>query len=137
MHHPRTDIQADFEINRPLDIKVPRKKNIDTDGQTDRRTDRQTDRWIDGRTDVAYDNNRYFFIEERKKLLIIRRSHNCYAGDARTKSTTPDVLYRMLYIGCTTSDVFHMDVLHRMHCIGYNDNDNVVIRYYNKKIKCL
>ena len=21
-----------------------------------------------------------------------------------------------------------------MHCIGYNDNDNVVIRYYNKKI---
>ena len=26
-----------------------------------------------------------------------------------------------------------MDVLHRMHCIGYNDNDNVAIRYYNKK----
>ena len=21
-----------------------------------------------------------------------------------------------------------------MHCIGYNDNDNVVIRYYNKKL---
>ena len=35
--------------------------------------------------------------------------------------------------GCSTSDVFHMDVLHRIHCTGYNDNDNVVIRYYNKQ----
>ena len=49
MHHPLTDIQADFEINRPLDIKVPRKKN-GTDGQTDRRTDGQTDRRTDGQT---------------------------------------------------------------------------------------
>ena len=55
MYHPLTDIQADFEINRPtIDIKLPRKINIGTDGQTDR----QTARRIDGRTVVAYDNNR-------------------------------------------------------------------------------
>ena len=51
MHHPLTDIQADFEINRPLDIKVPRKKILT-------QTARQTYRQIDGRTNVAYDNNR-------------------------------------------------------------------------------
>ena len=40
--------------------------------------------------------------------------------------------HRMFCTGCCASDVFYMDVLHRMHCIGYNDNDNVVNRYYNK-----
>ena len=47
-------------------------------------------------------------------------------------------VHRMHLTGCTTSDVFHMDVLHRMHCIGYNDSDNLccnnVIRYYNNKL---
>ena len=51
MHNPLIDIQADFEINRPveLDIKLPQKKIISTD---DRRTDRdkQTDRQTDGQT---------------------------------------------------------------------------------------
>ena len=46
-----------------------------------------------------------------------------------------DAPHWMHFMGCTTSDVFHMDVQHRMHCIGYNDNDNVVNRYYNKKLK--
>ena len=59
MHHPLTDIQVYFEINRPLDIKVPQKKILtQTDRQTDRQTDGRTDRRIDGRADVAYDNNR-------------------------------------------------------------------------------
>ena len=35
----------------------------------------------------------------------------------------------MRLTGYTTSDVLHMDVLHRMHCIGYSDN--VVIRHNN------
>ena len=34
------DIQADFEINRPLDIKLPRNKILT---QADRQTDGQTD----------------------------------------------------------------------------------------------
>ena len=51
-----------------------------------------------------------------------------------TGCSVQDAVHRMHLTGCTTSDVFHMDVLHRMHCIGYNDNDNVVIRYYNKKL---
>ena len=51
MHHPLTDIQAEFEINRPLDIKVPRKKLLtQMDRQTDRQTDRQIDRQTDGQT---------------------------------------------------------------------------------------
>ena len=37
--------------------------------------------------------------------------------------------HRMICTGCCASDAQH-----RMHCIGYNDNDNVVIRYYNKKL---
>ena len=39
MHYPLTNIQADFEINRPtIDIKLPQKEIIDTDGQTSRTT---------------------------------------------------------------------------------------------------
>ena len=123
MHHPLTNIQADFEINRPLDIKVPRKKNIETDGQTDRRTDRR----IDGQTDVAYDNNRYFF-RRKKKLLIIRRSHNCYAAwDARTKCTTSDVLYRMLCIECTSLDAQHRMFSTWMFYIGCTALDTMIM----------
>ena len=62
MHYPLTDIQADFELNRPVRYELPRKEIISTDGRTDRRTDGrtdgQTDGRTDGRTDVAYDNNR-------------------------------------------------------------------------------
>ena len=48
--------------------------------------------------------------------------------------------HRMFCTGCCASDAhhwmhnigcFHMDA---MHCIGYNDNDNVVVRYYNKNL---
>ena len=55
----------------------------------------------------------------------------------------PNAQHRMFCTGCCASDAphwlnnigcFHMDVLHRLHCIGYNDNDNVAIRYYNKKL---
>ena len=31
MHYPLSDIQADFEINRPVSIKIPRKEIISTD----------------------------------------------------------------------------------------------------------
>ena len=51
-----------------------------------------------------------------------------------TGCSVQDAVHRVHLTGCTTSDVFHMDVLHRMHCIGYNDNDNVVIGYHNKKL---
>ena len=51
-----------------------------------------------------------------------------------TGCSVQDAVHRMHLTGCTTSDVFDKDVLHRMHCIEYNDNDNVVIRYYNKKL---
>ena len=51
MHHPLTDIEVEFEINRPNRYQITAKKIIDTDGQTDRRTDGQTDRQTDGRTD--------------------------------------------------------------------------------------
>ena len=51
---PLTDIQADFEINRPVRYRNTTKRNYFHRRQTDRRTDIQTDR----QTDVAYDNNR-------------------------------------------------------------------------------
>ena len=44
-----------------LDLEIPRKEIISTDdGRTDVRTD--------GRIDVAYDNNRYFFLKKKKIL---------------------------------------------------------------------
>ena len=45
MHCPLTDIQADFEINRPVRYRNTAKKNYFHRRQTDRQTD------------VAYDNN--------------------------------------------------------------------------------
>ena len=41
MHYPLTDIQADFEINRPIRYQITAKMN-----------------YLHRRTDVAYDNNR-------------------------------------------------------------------------------
>ena len=41
MHHPLTDIQADFEINRPVRYQITAKRNYfhgRTDGQTSRTT---------------------------------------------------------------------------------------------------
>ena len=60
MHHPLTDIQADFEINRPTRYQITAKKIIDTDGQIDRRTDRQTDGQTSRTTTIDS------FFEERK-----------------------------------------------------------------------
>ena len=59
--------------------------------------------------------------------------HGMHALNAQHRMFCTDAVHRMHLTGCTTSDVFHMDVLDRMHCIGYNDNDNVVFRYYNKQ----
>ena len=58
MHYPLTDIQADFESNRPVRYQITTKKNYFHRLQTD------------GRRDVAYDNNMYFFRKKEKKLLI-------------------------------------------------------------------
>ena len=56
MHYPLTDIQADFELNRPvIGNELPRKEIISTDGRTDRRTDRRTDGRTDGQTDGQTD----------------------------------------------------------------------------------
>ena len=60
--------------------------------------------------------------------------HGMHALNAQHRISVQDAVHRMHLTGCTTSNAFHMDVRHRMHCIGYNGNDNVVIRYYNKKI---
>ena len=80
MHYPLTDIQTDFEINWPIRYQITVKKSISTDG-------RQTGGQVDGRTDVAYNNNRYFF---RKK--IIKTSENeivltCYRNAIRNANT--------------------------------------------------
>ena len=50
MHYPLTDIQADFEINRPMRYQATEKRN-----------------YLHRRTDVAYDNR--FFSEKKKKIL--------------------------------------------------------------------
>ena len=45
MHHPLTDIQADFEIKRPVRYQITAKINYfhrRTDGRTDRRSVRTT-----------------------------------------------------------------------------------------------
>ena len=48
MHYSLTDIQADFEINRPIRYQITAKRNYfhrrQTDRQTDGRTDGQTSR---------------------------------------------------------------------------------------------
>ena len=41
MHYPVTDIQANFEINRPIRYQNTTKQIIDTDGRTDKRTDKR------------------------------------------------------------------------------------------------
>ena len=44
MHYPLTDIQAHFEINRPVRYQVTAKINYFHRRQADRRTDGQTDK---------------------------------------------------------------------------------------------
>ena len=63
MHYPPMDIQADFQINiiRPIRYQYTAKIKYFYRQQTYRRTD--------GRTDVAYDNNRCFLFRKKKKLL--------------------------------------------------------------------
>ena len=43
MHYHLTDIQADFEMNRPFRYKITAKRNYFHRRQTDGQTDRQTD----------------------------------------------------------------------------------------------
>ena len=54
MHHPLTDIQADFEINWPIRYQITANINYfhrrQTEGQTDRKTDERTDGQTDGQT---------------------------------------------------------------------------------------
>ena len=40
MHHPKTNIQADFDINPPTRYQLTAKRNY-SHGRTDRRTDRR------------------------------------------------------------------------------------------------
>ena len=61
MHYPLTDIQAHFEINRPIRYQITRKEITSTDG----------------RTDVAYDN-RYFFFEKRKTTKETQNRSNAH-----------------------------------------------------------
>ena len=55
MNYPLTDIQTDFQINRPIRYQITAIRNYFHKRQTD----------------VAYDNKRYFF-QKNKKLLKIR-----------------------------------------------------------------
>ena len=59
MHYPTTDIQTEFMINRPINNTI---------NATMKYFPHATDGRTDGRTDVMYDNNRYFFLEKRKKI---------------------------------------------------------------------
>ena len=58
MHYPLTTFRPILGSIGLLDVRLPRKEIIYTDGRTARQTD--------GRTDVAYDNNRYFFSKKEK-----------------------------------------------------------------------
>ena len=51
MHHPLTDFMLILRSIGLLDIEIPRKEIISTDGQTDG----QTDGWTDGTTDRRTD----------------------------------------------------------------------------------
>ena len=63
MHYLLTDIEADFEINRPVRHQITVKRNYFHRRQTDNQTDRQTDRL----TNVTYENNRYIFEKKNTK----------------------------------------------------------------------
>ena len=83
MHHLLTDIHAVVEMNRPTRYQIIAKKKLLT--QMDRRTTRQTD----GQTDVAYDNNRYFFskIEKNTKNQDHVAGTSCCDDESITKIT--------------------------------------------------
>ena len=51
MHNPISNIQAEFENNRPSKYRITTKKKSTDDKRTDRQTDGQTDRQTDGQTD--------------------------------------------------------------------------------------
>ena len=91
MHYPLTDIQADFEINRPVRKRITAKRNYTHRRQTDRQMDRQTDRRTDGRTDVAHDNNRYFFRKKKKLLKIVSRINMQLCNSNSKKSLFSDI----------------------------------------------
>ena len=59
-----------------LDIELPRKEIISTDGRTDRRTARRTDGRPDGQTDGQTSRTTTIgsFFEKRKKLLKMNGS---------------------------------------------------------------
>ena len=91
MHYPLTDIQADFEINRPIRYQITAKINSfhrrQTDGQTDRRTDRRHVRQL------------VVFFEKRKKLLKIACCINLQLPILFfDKSIKSDMHHRITYI---------------------------------------
>ena len=58
MRYPTSDIEVEFEINRPFSYSATElQQSYFHEGQTD------------GRTDVADDNNRFFFEKKRRRLL--------------------------------------------------------------------
>ena len=69
------NIQANFGINRSvIDIRLPRKEIMYTDGQTDERTDGRAARQTDGQTSRTTTIGSFF--EKKKKLLKINIFRN-------------------------------------------------------------
>ena len=79
MHHPLTDIQADFEINRLVRYQITAKRNY-----LHRRTDGQTDGQTSHTTTIGS------FFEKRKKKLkidtLLMVSHKGHACQISAKS---------------------------------------------------
>ena len=91
MHYPIIDIQAEYEINRPIRYQITAKKLFP-----------QT---TDGRTDVAYDNNIGSFFEKR----ITTKNQSCNLSNSNN--------YRTIAIATTTSKLFESVLL--LKCSNY------------------
>ena len=66
MHYPLTDIEADFEINRPIRYLIAAKRKYFHRRQTDRQTDGRTDGRTDGQTSRTTTIASSFFRKKKK-----------------------------------------------------------------------
>ena len=67
--YPLTDIQADFEINRPIRYRITENRNYFHRRQTDRQTDGTTNGRTDGQTSRTTTVG--IFFRKKKKVLKI------------------------------------------------------------------
>ena len=75
MHYLLTDIQANFEINRPIRYQITEKGNYFHRRQIDGQIDRQTDGRTDGQTSRTTTIGSFF--QKKKKILKTHAQKNC------------------------------------------------------------